>query len=662
MKENPVTMKTTLSGHQKGSVSPLTNLANVRIPDNLAHTSMPVQSAIKEAITEVSATKTSPLQPEPQESKIKNNKISKHQSSSRVENDVLVDKGNFSEAFAKISPKTISSIHYSSSVNQPSTSSTASCSGAFAHNKHSLPLPCPVSTEKLSKLLADYDVSKSQKLLKGFTEGFVIPSTIMEDPLKLNYVNHRSANLNESIIQSKLNAELEKGRISGPYKKPPLENMIFSPLGLVPKKTPNEFRLIHDLSFPKGESVNSHIDKASSTVEYETLDTCIGIINSIGKGCLISKADLKDAFRIIPIAPISYRMLGFKWQGNYYFDRCLPMGCSISCHVFESLSQALQWILTQKLGVQFASHILDDFIFFGHPGSSACREGLHQFLALAEHINLPVKHSKTVYPTTTAVLHGIEIDTVKMEMRLPDDKVEAARLAVNEMYKRKKVQLRTLQSLIGVLNFACRVIVPGRAFLRRLIDLTMGISHKDHWIRLNQEARKDLTAWKFFLDHYNGKNLCLPSNWISSNKINLHSDASGFGFAAVYGHRWFQGKFPDEWKQTNIAIKELLPIVLALKLWGKLMANTRMLFLTDNESVMFVINSQSSKDPMLMELVRSLVISSMSHNIHFRAKHIPGKYNVIPDLLSRLQEEKARKIAPWLKGEPDVIPQDWLPG
>ena len=170
-----------------------------------------------------------------------------------------------------------------------------------------------------------------------------------------------------------------------------------------------------------------------------------------------------------------------------------------------------------------------------------------------------------------------------------------------------------------------------------------------------------MDAWRTFLEHFNGKTLCLPNHWVSSNSVNLHTDASGFGYAAVYGSHWLQGRFPDEWKNTNIAIKELLPIVLAVSLRGNLMANSRMLFFSDNQSVVHIINSQSSKDAMVMQLIRELVVATMSFNIEFRAKHIPGKYNVIPDLLSRFQDNRALGIAHWLEREPDAVKQEWLP-
>ena len=58
----------------------------------------------------------------------------------------------------------------------------------------------------------------------------------------------------------KIGAEIEKGRVGGPFETPPFNNMRCSPIGLVPKKAPGEFRLIHHLSWPEGNSVNCHFD------------------------------------------------------------------------------------------------------------------------------------------------------------------------------------------------------------------------------------------------------------------------------------------------------------------------------------------------------------------------------------------------------------------
>ena len=516
-----------------------------------------------------------------------------------------------------------------------------------------------LQTNRLAAYLIGYDRQLSDTLITGFSIGFRIPSSI-ENTFTSTYQNHKSALQNPLAVSQKIHKELKLGRIAGPFQSHPIPDLIISPLGLVPKKASNEFRLIHDLSFPKNSSVNSHIDKSLTGVQYEDLDHCIRIITAIGPNTLIAKADLKDAFRIIPIHPEDHRLLGFTWQGGVYYDKHLPMGCSVSCSIFESLSTAIQWILINKLDVVAMSHILDDFIFFGPQASKQCNRQLLTFLELARSLHLPVKKDKTVNPTTCAMLHGIEVDTKAMSLRLPQDKLDEARAKVSSMMKRKKTMLINLQSLLGTLNFACRVIIPGRAFLRRLYDLTKG-ARKHHWVKLTKSARLDLQAWALFLHSFNGRVLCLPNQWSSSSSLKLYSDASGKAYAAVLGSHWLQGKFPDEWLQTNIAIKELLPIVLSVKMWGLTLANKRILFFTDNEAIVSVINKQSSKEPTIMSLIRSLVVSTLTFNIQFRAKHIPGRHNTIADLLSRCQVEKARSIAPWLDPEPVHLPQEWLP-
>lgn len=113
-------------------------------------------------------------------------------------------------------------------------------------------------------------------------------------------------------------------------------------------------------------------------------------------------------------------------------------------------------------------------------------------------------------------------------------------------------------------------------------------------------------------------------------------------------------------KELHITVKELFQIVLALDIWGPLLANHRILFLLDNAAVAEIINKTSSKDTIIMKLVRRLVLAALKHNIHFKAKHIPGKTNVIYDLLSRFSFQEAHHIAPGLNANPVVVPSHLL--
>ncbi len=75
----------------------------------------------------------------------------------------------------------------------------------------------------------------------------------------------------------------------------------------------------------------------------------------------------------------------------------------------------------------------------------------------------------------------------------------------------------------------------------------------------------------------------------------------------------------------RITFKELLPIVIAVDLWGNKLANHKIMFLSDNSAVVDIINKLSSKHTVLMSLVRRLVVACLTYNILFRAQHVPGK-------------------------------------
>lgn len=151
-------------------------------------------------------------------------------------------------------------------------------------------------------------------------------------------------------------------------------------MGLVPKKEAGQYRVIHDLSFPKGNSVNSSIPAEHTSVSYENIENVINLVQSQGHKALMVRADVENAFRLLPINPEFYHFLGFTWNGKFYYDTCLPMGLSSSCQLFEKFSTALHWILTSSFGISNVSHLLDDFVFVSKASSKACDYALHSFL------------------------------------------------------------------------------------------------------------------------------------------------------------------------------------------------------------------------------------------------------------------------------------------
>ena len=237
-------------------------------------------------------------------------------------------------------------------------------------------LPTPVKPKILDVYLKGYDTNLHKYLVSGFQEGFKLNNcnyTISDNDKTLS-----SARQLPKIVEVKINKELQSGRLLGPYSKSPYHNPVISPLGLREKKVPGEYRLIHHLSYPHGSSVNDGIPREYATVQYSTLSQAIDHIINFGPNCYLAKSDIKSAFRIIPIHPSDYHLLGMKWNGNYYLDRCLPMGASSSCLIFETFSTSLEWIV-KKLTVNVAIiHVLDDFLFISNSRYD-CQKGLDTF-------------------------------------------------------------------------------------------------------------------------------------------------------------------------------------------------------------------------------------------------------------------------------------------
>lgn len=191
------------------------------------------------------------------------------------------------------------------------------------------------------------------------------------------------------------------GRVAGPFQQPPFKHFVVSPLGVVNKTEPGAFRLIHHLSYPEGDSVNHWLGEGACSVSYCSLDMAVDLVRRAGRGAWLAKADIESAFRLLPVHLDDQHLLGFKWLGDFYYDKCLPMGCAVSCAYFEAFSSFLQWALTNTGDVVGVTHYLDDFLFIGAAGTQECSRGLQDFQDLARHLGVPLAPGKTEGPAQT---------------------------------------------------------------------------------------------------------------------------------------------------------------------------------------------------------------------------------------------------------------------
>ena len=128
-------------------------------------------------------------------------------------------------------------------------------------------------------------------LRQGFRVGFHRPS-----PLRSATENMGSARLHPEVITDYLRKELTLGRLLGPFPGSlVLPNLHINRFGVIPKghKT-GKWRLITDLSFPPGQSVNDGIDPALCSLAYTTVDQVAEVVTRLGTAALLAKVDMSQ--------------------------------------------------------------------------------------------------------------------------------------------------------------------------------------------------------------------------------------------------------------------------------------------------------------------------------------------------------------------------------
>ena len=515
----------------------------------------------------------------------------------------------------------------------------------------------PVDVDRLANCLLNHpDVDHVRYVIEGLREGFDLGfrGRVVET-WPNNLRNTREC---PGQVLAAIQKEIERGHTSGPFSVSPFDVTHCSPLGAVGKPD-GSVRLILDLSSPRGCAINEGISQEEFACEYSHFDQAVDMVRGLGRGCYMSKLDVKHAFRLCPVRPDQWHLLCYQWEGFLYVDTRLPFGGRSSPFIFNSFAQLLCWIFVNVGRVALIMHYLDDF-FTANGSEEGCRENRDMVVSLCAHLNVPLAPEKIIGPFQVLTFLGIEIDSVNMQIRLPADKLQKLREKIRYFLGRKKVTLEELLSLIGSLNFASTVVKPGRTFVRRLIDLSTTVRSLHHYVSLNEEARKDILWWDEFVSQWNGVSL-IPSPLRSSPDMELYTDASDIGFGCVYGREWAYGVWPEGWKGLSINAREGFAIWVAVKLWGQEWRDGQIVIHTDSQVMTEVWKKGTCRDKDVMRVVRPLFMLGASINLSITLLHVPGVDNVKADLLSRFKIQEFRTRFAHMSTRPTVVPPEvWL--
>ena len=363
-----------------------------------------------------------------------------------------------------------------------------------------IPVRSQLNIDKWRAYLAQY---WDEQLVDLLQYGFPLDASRDNEFISAE-VNHTSALQNLHHVQSYLDEELKFNAILGPFHSKPIQLHI-SPLMVRDKQDSCNKRTIMDLSWPKGASVNTAVQRdvylgTQYVLNYPSIDSITDALVKLGPAALIYKIDISRAFRQIKIDPRDIDLLGMKFKNQYFIDRSVPFGYRNGSQIFQRCSDAIRFTMQQH-GFPHLFNYIDDLIYTGLP--SNIHKSFRFLLQLLQDLGLDISRKKLVAPSTTVTCLGIQIDTATRTLSIPHTKLQEIISMCKAWVTKTYCSKKDLQSLLGSLLYITKCVRPARIFLNRMLALLRD-NHNVQKILLNQAFFQDLTWFNMFLAAFNG--------------------------------------------------------------------------------------------------------------------------------------------------------------
>ena len=283
-----------------------------------------------------------------------------------------------------------------------------------------------VNVEFMEHMLCGYtDKSVCKFLQFGFPISFLGDISNFESKEKWKYRNHKGAEDFPDQLNAYLSKEIDNGSVIGPFKDNPFSTpVIVSPLNTVPKKDTDERRVILDLSFPRGNSVNDFVKKDEYLHEmveliFPRVDDFINLVKVKGKGALMFKKDLKKAYRQIPIDPGDYHLVSYIWKKHLFCDTVLSMGLRNAAYICQRVTNAIAFIMLQ-IGIAILNY-LDDLA--GVENKSNAHFAYYCLGEVLAKCGLVESVDKASPPSEIMVFLGVLFNTITMTVEVTPDRL-----------------------------------------------------------------------------------------------------------------------------------------------------------------------------------------------------------------------------------------------
>ena len=180
----------------------------------------------------------------------------------------------------------------------------------------------------------------------------------------------------------------------------------------------------------------------------------------------MAKVDLKDAYFSIPIHPEHKRFLCFPLGDRVYQFTCLPFGLASAPWFFTKTLRPVA-ALVRELGMRVIFY-MDDILLMAE-SKEKLKDQASGLVYLLQCLGFTINMEKTALePSQSLVFLGFTVDTTKMELSLPPEKLKNIRAEAQNLLGAEPIPARALARLLGKMNATTEVIPPAPLFYRHL--------------------------------------------------------------------------------------------------------------------------------------------------------------------------------------------------
>jgi hypothetical protein len=461
-------------------------------------------------------------------------------------------------------------------------------------------------------------------------------------------------------VISYIEGEIGLNSLMGPFNSPPFDNFMSNPMLTAPKKDTDKLRVVHDLSFPTGASVNCHTPKDTYLgepikVTLPSMSDVSKLIVRHGRGCHMYVIDLARAYRNLKIDPADIHRLGMEANGKYYADLSVPFGCRHGAAFCSQLSRLLMTVHTRD-SVRDGCAYIDDLFGLTRDFNDA-ENGFNDLKRLLDFAKFPPSKHKVIPPAQEVVYIGILWNSVSMTAALTSSKRAKLVVLIDKWLLVKTANLHQLQKLCGSLLYAAQLVPYTRALLNSTLN-RLRMANTTLKVPLTDEFKYDLKWFRAFLVRAVFPFTLLPDE---REDIEIECDACLTGAGAVfngteaYSARFdsralafahdvyvddcaecaaFPGLHRSECKLC-ISVLELLNCVGALHMWAPHVRGRRVTILCDNMPSVLAIKTGKTKSRNMARVLRNAHLFAAYSDVVLTARHVPGVDMVRTDALSR---------------------------